>query len=350
MMGQSIGPIFGGIISEYFGYHAIFWFLLCFGSLALMLIILLLPETLRTIAGNGTIALSPIHRPLIDVIRPSSDAVIPPTRSPPKKISIRDIFSPLKFLFEKDVFITLLYGALIYTIWSMVTSSTTALLQPEYQLSQLQTGLVFLPNGAGCVLGSILTGYLMDHDYKHYETIYRTTHSMPADTPLAKPDLHDFPFERSRLRNAWWLITIFVLATSAYGFSLLLSIIAIPLTLQFFIAYTATAIFTLNSALVVDLYPSKAASATAVNNLMRCSLGAAGVAVVQEIVNGIGAGRAFLAFGIIAAAFAPLLVVEWFWGEGWRGQRRVKLEMKEKVKAEKEKGGDLEGSGATERM
>ena len=60
MMGQSIGPVFGGIISNYLSFHAIFWFLFRLGSLTLLLI-LLLPETLRSIAGNGTIRLTSIH-------------------------------------------------------------------------------------------------------------------------------------------------------------------------------------------------------------------------------------------------------------------------------------------------
>lgn len=65
MMGQSIGPVFGGIISQYLGFQAIFWFLFGLGGLTLLLILLLLPETQRAIAGNGTIRLQGVHRPLI---------------------------------------------------------------------------------------------------------------------------------------------------------------------------------------------------------------------------------------------------------------------------------------------
>jgi hypothetical protein len=47
----------------------------------------------------------------------------------------------------------------------------------------------------------------------------------------------------------------------------------------------------MNSALVIDLLPGKSASATAVNNLMRCSMGAAGVAVVQLVIDSTRLGR-----------------------------------------------------------
>jgi len=38
-------------------------------------------------------------------------------------------------------------------------------------------------------------------------------------------------------------------------------------------------------ALVIDLYLGASASATAVNNLMQCSVGAGGVAVIQLIID-----------------------------------------------------------------
>ncbi|KAH7342962.1 major facilitator superfamily domain-containing protein [Rhexocercosporidium sp. MPI-PUGE-AT-0058] len=334
MLGQSLGPVIGGIISQYLGYHAIFWFLFGLGSLALFLIILLLPETLRSIAGNGTIPLTSIHRPLIYTqppYPPRQDQVCTPHR----KMTISSIVAPLKFLFEKDVFITLFFGSIVYTVWSMVTSSTTALFQNRFNLNDLQVGLVFLPNGAGCVAGSYLTGHLMDHDYKTIETRYRNEKNLHPNTPLNKKELVDFPIEESRLRNIWWIVLLFIISTAIYGFSLNLNILAIPLILQFFIAYTATAVFSLNSALVIDLYPGASASATAVNNLMRCSVGAAGVAAVQIVIDGIGEGTTFAVFAGVTAACSPLLVVEWYFGGRWRNERRERLRRVEEARRDR---------------
>ncbi|PBP27927.1 MFS general substrate transporter [Diplocarpon rosae] len=333
MLGQSIGPVFGGIIAQYLGWHAIFWFLLGLGSLTLFLIILLLPETLRSIAGNGTVRLTSIHRPLIynfSEASPSQRIQGSPTRK--AKVTVSSIVAPLRFLFEKDVFITLFFGSIVYTVWSMVTSSTAAIFQARFKLDDLQVGLVFLPNGAGCVAGSYLTGYLMDYDYKTIERRYRQEHGIDPNTPLNKKELTDFPIEESRMRNIWWIVVIFVVTTLLYGFSLNLNIIALPLLLQFFIAYTATAVFSLNSALVIDLYPGASASATAVNNLIRCSVGAAGVAAVQPAIDSIGEGATFALFAGIAAACSPLLVVEWFHGQRWRNERKDRLAVKEESK------------------
>jgi MFS family permease len=354
MMGQSIGPIFGGIIAQYLGFRAIFWFLFGLGAatLLLILLLLLLPETLRSIAGNGTIRLTSINRPLIYSYQQPADEHIDSDPEPKKKVTFTSIVALLRFLFEKDVFITLFFGSIVYTVWSMVTSSTPDLFQDRFHLSDILTGLAFLPNGAGCVLGSILTGYLMDHDYKTVERQYRLEKNIPADTVLNK-ELVDFPIEKSRMRNIWWIILIFIITTALYGFSLSLNIIALLLILQFFIAYTATAVFSLNSALVIDLYPGASASATAVNNLMHCSVGAAGMAVVQLVIDGIGAGLMFLLFAGITALLSSLLVLGWVYGERWRGERRERLKAKEERRRvtdvenptgwEKEKGRHVDG-------
>ncbi|KAH9204542.1 major facilitator superfamily domain-containing protein [Leptodontidium sp. 2 PMI_412] len=311
MMGQSIGPVFGGIITQFLGFRSIFWFLFGLGFITLLLILLLLPETLRSIAGNGTLRLAGVHRPLIYTFSPPSDALIDRDPTPKKKLTLSSVVAPLKFLFEKDVFITLFFGSIVYTVWSMVASSTTSLFQSRFHLNDLQIGLAFLPNGAGCVAGSYLTGSLMDHDYRVIESQYRTSKNIPEDTKLNKKDLVDFPIEKSRLRNIWWIVSIFIVATAGYGFSLNLNLIALPLILQFVIAYTATAVFSLNTS----------ASATAVNNLMRCSI----------VINRVGAGVAFLVFAVVTAGACPLLVVEWFYGEGWRWERRERLKAEERI-------------------
>ncbi len=157
-MGQSIGPVFGGIISQHLGFRAIFWFLSAPSTLTLLLTLLLLPETLRSIAGNRTIRLTSVHRPLIYAFSPPPDELLDPDNTPRTKVIISSIVALLKFLFEKDVFITLCFGSIVYLVWSMVKLSTTGLFQEPFHLNDLQVGLVFLPNGAGCVGGSYLTG------------------------------------------------------------------------------------------------------------------------------------------------------------------------------------------------
>lgn len=148
MLGQGVGPVFGGVLSQYLGFRSIFWFLVVLSGLSLLAILFLLPETIRTVAGNGTVPLRGLHKPWIYYITGQKDAkedAVPAEKSGP--VTFKTVFAPLSFLIEKDVFITLFFGAIVYTVWSMVTSSTSSLFESIYGLNTLEIGLTFLGNG-----------------------------------------------------------------------------------------------------------------------------------------------------------------------------------------------------------
>ncbi|OCL08714.1 florfenicol exporter [Glonium stellatum] len=336
MLGQSVGPVLGGILAQFLGFRSIFDFLLIFSTLVLAFIIFFLPETHRAIAGNGTIRLRGVYRPVFQKFREEPDYLVeqdPDFKLP--KISLFTIVEPLKFLFEKDVFATLLFGSVVYTVWSMVTSSTTSLFVEHYRLSQILVGCAFLPNGAGCVLGSYITGRIMDKDYKIIEQHYIKEKNLEAGTNIDRKNrADDFPIERTRMRSLWWILILFVCAVAGYGWTLNSSI-AVPLILQFIIAYTATAVFNMNSALIIDLFPGKSASATAVNNLMRCSVGAAGVAVIEMIIADLGPGLAFTCLALVTFICSPLVLLEWVYGMRWRTARAERIRKKKNEEKEK---------------
>ncbi|KAJ5183112.1 hypothetical protein N7492_000728 [Penicillium capsulatum] len=332
MLGQGVGPVFGGILSQYLGFRSIFWFLVILSGLSLFSILVFLPETLRPIAGNGTVPLHGLHKPWIYYITGHKDAqtdAVPCGKK--KQVTLKTVFEPLTFLGEKDVFITLFFGAIVYTVWSMVTSSTSALFESTYGLNTLEVGLTFLGNGFGCMSGSYTIGYLMDFNHKRTEREYCMRNNLPLDTRITTKSHPDFPIEYARMRNTWWITALFVACTAVYGVSLKTHL-ALPIILQYLLAYCATAIFTINSALVIDLYPGASASATAVNNLMRCLIGAAGVAAVQPLIDALTPQWAFLLLAGITVAMVPLLMVEMKWGAGWRMQRGARLKLKEEQK------------------
>lgn len=329
MMGQGIGPVCGGILSQYLGFRSIFWFLVIASGISLLSILVFLPETLRPIAGNGTVPLNGIHKPFMYYVTGQKDAEETSTPTGKKaKVTFKSVLAPLTFLAEKDVFITLFYGSIVYTVWSMVTSSTSALFEEQYGLNSLEVGLTFLGNGFGCMTGSYTIGYLMDYNHKRTEREYCQQHNLPIDTRINSKSHPDFPIEYARMRNTWWITVIFIVCVAVYGFSLRTHL-AVPIILQFIIAYGSTAIFTMNSALVIDLYPGASASATAVNNLMRCLIGAGGVAASQPIIDAISAQWTFLLLAGITLAMVPLLVVEMKWGYGWRLERHERFQKKE---------------------
>ena len=175
--------------------------------------------------------------------------------------------------------------------------------------------------------GSYTIGYLMDYNHKRTEREYCEKHNLPSGTRITTKTHPDFPIEYARMRNTWWITALFIVCTAVYGVSLKAHL-AVPVILQYIIAYCATAIFTINSALIIDLYPGASASATAVNNLMRCLIGAAGVAAVQPMIDTLTAQWTFLLLAGITFFMVPLLLVEMRWGAGWRLERNDRLKRK----------------------
>ena len=336
MSGQAIGPIIGGLLNSKWGFRSIFWLLFVMSTIVLTALLVFLPETQRRIAGNGSIPLEGFHKPLVYTLKPPKAWSEPPSDNgeakPHKKTTLKDAFKHVTFITEKDVAVLLAWGAVAYTAWSMVTSSTTTALLHGYPfLTQWELGLCFLPNGLGCVAGSLVTGWLLDRSFKSAEARYRSRIGAAATSKVS--DRADFPYVRARLRLMPYFSAALIFCLALYGPSFEFNDLtrgyrgnlAAPLGLQCLIAFTATAIFNINSTLLIDCFRKQPASATALNNLCRCLLGAAGVSVIQPLIDSIKIMKAFLIVTGVVALFTPLVWVQWKWGDKWRREREEKL-------------------------
>jgi hypothetical protein len=327
MLGHVISPVLGGVLTQFFGFRSIFWFQLALGSLALALVTLFLPETLRNIAGNGTIRLKPYQQPLLACVKSSPDARF---NSNPETITLPPTFisfvEPLDLLSHMDILGSIIFGAIAFATVVVVIATTALCLETYYRLSTLLVGLAFLPSAAGTILGFFFISYLLDRDYKFIETRYKTTHNIEEDTTVSLKHNSDFPIERARLRNIWWITFSFIGATIGYGFSLSTKHIAIPLVMQFLVAFGATTILLANGVLIADLCPENLASVTAVINLVRFCMGALAVGVVQLLFDRLDAGFVFLVFAMATLAVTPILVMQWMFGVKWRMAKRSSSE------------------------
>lgn len=335
MSGQALGPIIGGALTAAWGFRSIFWFLFVFSMIILLAMIVVLPETQRSIAGNGSVPLKGIYAPLAYMFRKPKawrDHDADENRQAPRPrepLTFKSAYSPLLSIFEKDVAVLLAWGAVAYTAWSMVTSSTTQTLLNSFpDLQSWELGLCFLPNGIGCVAGSLCTGRLMDLSFRSAEARYRKQRGL-SDPDDDVKDRADFPTVRARLRLMPLTSATLVACLVLYGPSFELNDawrynrgnLAAPLALQLLIAFSATAIFNMNSTLLVDCFPARPATATALNNLCRCLLGAAGVAAVQPLIDAVKPTKAFAIVASMLLASSALVWVEWKWGEEWKRER-----------------------------
>jgi hypothetical protein len=82
-----------------------------------------------------------------------------------------------------------------------------------------------------------------------------------------------------------------------------------PIVMLFVLGYCLTASFQSLNILMVDIYPGRAATATAANNVCRCLLGAASSAAIVPLSKAIGYGWAYtvLALLFVVASAGPAL-------------------------------------------
>jgi hypothetical protein len=183
------------------------------------------------------------------------------------------------------------------------------------------------------------SGKLLDRDYR----IIKSKLSARKEDLAEKGTVSGvFPIEKARLRSTPIYLAIYVAAVVGYGWSLeSRTSIAVPLILQFIstissflrdesrltvhaVGYTIVALMNTAQTLLVDLLPGRGSSITAAvrpfpmnakmyagpkpatqNNLVRCSLGAGMVSVIDIIISSVGQGQQHNLFNIGLKLMCP---------------------------------------------
>lgn len=140
-------------------------------------------------------------------------------------------------------------------------------------------------------------------------------------------DMRHFPLERARIQVFIIPLYFGIVAILCWGWALENGApLAVPLVFSFVIGLCLTGSFNVMSTMLVDLYPLSPATATAANNLVRCLMGAAGTAVIIQMIDGMGTGWCFTFIAAILFLSSPLLLAELKWGPKWREERRLRVE------------------------
>ncbi|GAA6025940.1 hypothetical protein JCM11491_005120 [Sporobolomyces phaffii] len=356
MLGPAIGPVVGGALSDAYGWQSLFWFLFALGGTILVAIILFLPETLRSIVGNGSIPARGMNLSLLSIWHERRRARSSPTdatsvvsiEKPPKKTwkDVRPLDS-LKMFREKDVLTLLTFNSATYSLFYATTASTGTVFKDVYGLNETDLGLCYLANGVGCLMATFVNGPRMTRDYKYVkrrEDEKKKEAAAGGGICEAKVkdlnDLSTFPIEQARLRSLPYYFVALVCSTIAYGWFVNYGLhLSAPLIMQFIIGLTVTSMFNMSQTLMVDLYPGQGASATAANNLYRCLAGAGTTAFIDPLINRMGVGWAFTFLPLLNTCFLPLVWLEVRNGMKWRRERagrvRAQIERVEEKKRAK---------------
>ncbi|KAL3464799.1 major facilitator superfamily domain-containing protein [Aspergillus heterothallicus] len=328
----AVGPVIGGGIAGSLGWRAVFWFLTIYAGVFLIALIACLPETLRARIGNGSLLPeNPVTKyPLVLYQKrtkiPWRDArsALPGER---KRI---DLLGPLRMLLSKYSTPIIVFLAVYYAVWQMSITAMSSLFKTRYGLSEIEIGLTFIANGVGSMVGTLVTGRILDADYRRVQGKFDADQERVSrsTTEQEQNDMNnDFPLEKARLR----LIPIFSLAQCCsillFGWTINYPDtvpLAIPIISTFVTGWTAVSMQSLIMTYLVDVFPDRSAAASASLNLARCLFAAGGTSFVMPMINGVGVG---VAFTICVAAQGVALVgpwVQWKFAARWRGEKREK--------------------------
>jgi MFS family permease len=349
LLGPAFGPTIGGALSQFLGWRAIFWFLAIFSGCYLFIFAFLFPETCRKVVGNGSIPAKGVNLSILGYLQhkrsadttPDPSATLPPSATQQKKR--RNWPNPLltlRILGDKESALLLIYNALAFSGQMIITASLPSMLAaPPYHYDDLKVGLCFLPIGSGGLCASIVSGYLLDYNFR------RHAHRIGLEIRKGRQqDLRNFPIERARIEVILpsHIMSFAVMIIFGWLMDRGVHIAGIEVIL-FCLGFFVTSAFNVSNTLLVDLHRDSPATATAAVNLTRCLVSAGGVAAVIPMINAMGRGWAFTLLGGIYVLLSPCLWVLVKWGPKWRSERWER----ERVKKEKNEGlGSDEVTGA----
>ena len=340
MLGMIIGPIVGGILAQFLGWRSIFWFLVIMAGVYIILFLVTFPETGRNIVWNGSIPPQGWNMSLLNYLasrkskendsleRTASQERDRAALANQRKLRWPNPLKTIHIVLEKDVGMVLFYNSIIYTAFYDITSSLPSLFKEIYGFNDLQIGLVFIPFGVGCMVAAVGSGKLMDFNYKRVAKAA----GIAVDKKRGESMRH-FPIEKARIQVILPFLYTGIVAVLCYGWALEKNPpLAVPLILQFVMGICLNGSFSVLSTLLIDLYPMSPATATAANNLVRCFMGAAGTAVIIQMINGMGRGWCFTFIAAVCFLTSPLLFAELKWGPKWREERRIRIEKHDEEK------------------
>ncbi|KAI2629619.1 major facilitator superfamily transporter [Hypoxylon sp. NC1633] len=342
LLAPAIGPVIGGVLAQYTSWRFIFWLLAILAGVVFIIHAFFLPETCREIVGDGSIRPHPAYRTLWQLCKDSlrrrrerrnpqsgGASLARTTSGVSTRRSLRmrkfNILQSLVILFEKEMFILLMSGSVVFTGFYCIATIMPSQLDDNYGFDSVKVGLMYLPMVGGSIAAAIVNGKLMNWNYRRHCKIQGVPYERSK-----QQDMSEFPIERVRLELGFPMLALAMAVLIAWGWSFQYHApVAVPCVLLFLFGWAVIGLSNTINTLIIDINPGNAGAATASNNLTRCLIGAAGTAVIGPMINGVGSGWAFTILALLNLLAAPALFFIMRNGVKWRKEKRDREKAKD---------------------
>lgn len=291
LVGQGFGALIGAALVHTYGWRGIFVFLAIGSGLIAVISMLVLPETNRSIVGNMSVPPKSLLNKLpIFSIPYFKRRLVDDTSTLFEHVtSSRQLLVPFKIIMKKEVLLVLLPAGFQYTVWTMSLTSLSTVLQEKYHYSMIHVGICYIPSGFGTVLGSLISGRVLDWNYNRRLASHKSKYE--------HLELHEQPtfnIRRVRLELCIFTTASLLSFTIVFGWCLQYRINIAPILISaFIISFCSVAQLSATTTLLVDMYPGQGSALTSCLNFVRCILAAIGIGVLQNMIDAMGEGGTY---------------------------------------------------------
>lgn len=317
-MGPVLGPLLGGAITGSASWRWTFGFLAITCSAVYIVLVFCLPETLRSIVGNGA-----FYKDSGWIIRPKwrQSPVVDPAKFP--RAPPPTLLGLLKLLRYPPVVVVSLNNAILFAAYYAMNVTYATFLEDIYGFSTTEVGVAYLAPGLCLVAGSIISGRVSDFHRSRFMK------NSPDQTP---------PHPEHRLHLQIPGILTSAAGVLMYGWFVHHRIhVASVIISTSLAAFGMTWVFITTTSYLTESFKKTPATLVALASLFRNPAAAVAAVVVQPLYERMGIGWCFSGLAMVELGCA--LSILWLMVCG--KAMREKLESREEgsAKAAEGKGG-----------
>ncbi|CCH45674.1 putative membrane protein [Wickerhamomyces ciferrii] len=307
MLGPQLGPILGpilSIIASNGSWRWIFGFLAIYGGVVYLLIIFLLPETLRYLVGNGEIYnqhsksilnwfIIPKHLKQPKLVQDS------PKYPKPPKPSLKNYYRILKY---KPVLLCSINAGLLFATFYGMSVTFTRILQENYGFTNLQRSLAYICPGASLISGSLIGGRLSDKLRR-----YLIQKNPETYVPENRFSLQIFGLLISMIGvlGYGWLVDKKVHVSAVFVFT-------------FLGGFGMTWVFVTTTTYLTECSTRQPATNVAIGNFFRNSAAAISSVLIDILIKKMGFGWCFTGLALIDLIGLVFVIILMIKGPKWR--------------------------------